>query len=196
MSRVVPIDLLNRLLRYDANTGEMHWLERPVSMFSESVFRHRTGKVCVRSSEWSCRRWNTCYAGKPAFTALNGAGARQGRINGESLYAHRVAWALHHGEWPSGEIDHINGNRSDNRISNLRDVDHQTNMQNKAVYRTNSSGCHGVSRKRSTGRWQAAVTVDGKRIHLGSFEARADAIAARKTFENQIGFHKNHGRAA
>lgn len=95
---------------------------------------------------------------------------------------HRVAWAIYHGEWPTGPIDHINGCRSDNRIANLREVDHRTNCQNVRIGSmiNNSTGVLGVWKvKTSTLRpYRAKIMSGGKQYHLGGYATVEEAHAA------------------
>jgi hypothetical protein len=84
--------------------------------------------------------------------------------------AHRLAWLYVYGEWPHGQIDHINGIKSDNRIQNLRSVDHATNMENqRAARRDNNSNFLGVTWHKQALKWRARITVRGKQTHLGHF---------------------------
>ena len=100
------------------------------------------------------------------------------RVLGRTFFAHRLAWAWHTGAEPTGEIDHINGDRSDNRIGNLRDVDRPTNRQNQRRAHTNNAlGVQGVHQKPS-GRYEARLRVDGKPIQIGTFTSPEDAYAA------------------
>lgn len=97
--------------------------------------------------------------------------------------AHRLAWLLKTGEWPAGHIDHINGDRADNRWSNLRDVSVSTNIQNqRAPKSNNTTGFLGVSQIKS--RYRATIIVKGKQTYLGSFgtpeEAHAVYLAAKR----------------
>lgn len=100
------------------------------------------------------------------------------RVCKKTLLVHRVAWCLHYGNWPSGLIDHINGDTSDNRLSNLRDVSQQQNLLNQHVQRPSALGVPGVSRLPG-GRYRARMnlTVEGRRrlIHLGVFDTPAQA---------------------
>jgi len=121
-------------------------------------------------------------------------GYRNGCIDGISLYAHRVAWALYFGEWPDGEIDHINHDHADNRICNLRSVTRAENLRNLPKMRHNTSGVTGVYRRKD--KWLAAIRVDRKLIRLGYFHSFNDAVAARELAERQYRFHPNHGRNA
>lgn len=82
------------------------------------------------------------------------------------------------------EVDHINGNPSDNRKLNLRIVSHLENMQNKKIYKNNASGIIGVSQRRN-GKWYARIMVDGNEMWLGTFETKEDAVAARRAAEEK-----------
>lgn len=111
------------------------------------------------------------------------------RLDRKCLGAHRLAWFCHHGENPNGEIDHINGDRSDNRICNLRVASRSENMQNARTPRTNSSGYHGVSWCTSGKKWTAQIWKDGKRYRLGSFVSPEVAhqayLAAKAALHNR-----------
>lgn len=102
------------------------------------------------------------------------------RVGGRVLLAHRIIYAIVYGEMPKGEIDHINKNRMDNRIENLRDVSRSENMHNYKKPETNTSGFIGVSWYAPTQKWCAYINVDYQRIYLGYFENFEDAVEARK----------------
>lgn len=186
MGTEIDIDLLRRLLRYDPETGRLYWLPRPLEMFAN------TG---CGGAEGNAARWNGKCAGKPALTAKC-RGYYHGPIFRQKYYAHRVAWALHYGAWPEGEIDHINHDHADNRIANLRVVSRQENCLNQPQPRTNSSGVTGVYWDKNRKLWLAAIQVDGRARHLGRFADIQAAIQVRKAAERQHGFHRNHGKAA
>lgn len=100
-------------------------------------------------------------------------------IDGVEYRAHRLAWLLAYGEWPSDQIDHINGNRQDNRLANLREATHALNAQNRQSLRsTNKSGLPGVSLFKRTGRWAATISVAGRTRSLGTFTTREEAHEA------------------
>lgn len=120
-----PIEELRRLLVADPATGRLFWLPRCASDFTAN---HRT------SAEGLASRWNAQYAGKEALTA-GSYGYKCGQINGRSFSAHRVIWALTYGYWPE-TIDHIDGNRMNNCIDNLRDVLEVENAQNQLSHRS------------------------------------------------------------
>ena len=94
--------------------------------------------------------------------------------------AHRAAWLYVNGYWPESDVDHINGNRLDNRICNLRLATHSENQQNrKRASRTNkSSGVLGVGWDGSKNRWRAEICVRGKRRTLGRYATIEEASAA------------------
>lgn len=98
---------------------------------------------------------------------------------GLNLMAHRLAWLHVHGEWPNGQIDHINGVRSDNRIANLRVVTNSVNNQNlRGPKSHNKSGFLGVLWDPKSRKWIGRITVAGKAIVLGRFDQPQDASAA------------------
>lgn len=180
------IAVLRQLLRYEPTTGKLFWNER-----SDDFFAPTEG----RSAAHICALWNSRYAGKEALSSLfDGYG--YGKLLGQTELAHRVVWTLHHGAPPTGEIDHINHDRYDNRIENLRVVSDRDNARNQSLRRTNSSGVVGVSRHRLTGKWAAYISTGSRIRHLGLFDRKEDAIAARKAAEVALGYHENHGKAA
>ena len=92
-------------------------------------------------------------------------------------FAHRLAWLYCHGSWPTGNIDHINGTRSDNRLCNLRDVDQYINMQNRRTpTKANKSGLLGVMKNGKHG-WQAQIGLNGKSTYLGTYRTAEEAHA-------------------
>lgn len=100
--------------------------------------------------------------------------------------AHRLAWLYVYGKWPTGDIDHINGERSDNRIENLRDVTRAINIQNRRKASAGSkSGLLGVVARTRGKPWGASIRVDGKNKYLGTWDTKEQAheaylIAKRK----------------
>lgn len=115
---------------------------------------------------------------RPCGIKSNSHGYGQVRIDDKMYLVHRVIWLLVYGEWPNGEIDHINGNRMDNRIKNLRVVNKSKNMHNRGMNRNNSSGYPGVSFHKASNKYQAQITVDSKVIHLGFFDSKEEAFLA------------------
>lgn len=159
---------LKGLLSYDEQTGEFYWL----------VKRGR--------------------GIKPGDIAGSIApiGYRLISVNGRFYYAHRLAWLYVFGEWPDGQIDHINGVRSDNRITNLRSVSNRENHKNTKLRSDNTSGVNGVYWSNVRSKWIAQIVDDEKVKFLGAFANLEDAAKARKKAELANGFHPNHGRLA
>ena len=178
----VPADTLARLLRYDPTTGALHWKARTTDLFPHSLM-----------PEAQCKTFNKQFAGKEALTAAS-KGYRVGRLFNRMVQAHRVAFALHHGRWPTGQVDHIDGNPLNNTASNLREVTNAENHKNERRPKSNTSGIAGVGRHGS--RWRAHIKVNYRQMHLGLFDTRGEAAAARKAAEFKLGFHVNHGRVA
>ncbi|MCE0874158.1 MULTISPECIES: HNH endonuclease signature motif containing protein [Pseudomonas] len=100
------------------------------------------------------------------------------RLDGVNLYAHRVAWALTHGVWPAHDIDHINGERDDNRLSNLRALRRHENLQNMRKRRPGASGVRGITWDKQTQTWRAQLSAQGKRINIGRFKDKEMAEVA------------------
>ena len=106
---------------------------------------------------------------------------------------HRMV-AIYSGFSVSGKsIDHINGNRSDNRIENLRVVNKIENSRNQRPKPSNVSGFTGVSWDKVNNKWRATIKVKYKQINIGRFSELSDAIDARKSANLKYGFHENHG---
>lgn len=118
-----------------------------------------------------------------------------GQINfKKQLYKeHRLVWLFITGEWPKGQIDHLNHDRRDNRFENLREVTNQENHFNRPLQKTNKSGVPGVWLDERMGKYRAFINVNGKRFELGFFEEKEAAIAARQEANREHGFHENHG---
>lgn len=186
MPRPVTPALLRELLRYERGTGKLYWLPRTPEHFSHTL-----------DPDLCCRRWNTAHAGEEAMPGASAShGYCAGALFDRQFLKHRVIWALVTGEWPTDEIDHIDGDRTNNRFANLRSVPREINMRNRKLDCDNRSGAIGVYWARHAGKWRAEIKGEGKRIHLGYFTDKAAAIAARKAAEPALGFHPNHGRAA
>lgn len=154
---------LKQKLKYDSTTGIFTWL---------------SGK----------------YKNKQAGTiggTLPDNGYIKITINKKEYKAHRLAWLYVHGEFPPKLLDHINRDRTDNRIDNLRVADDATNSKNQTLYKNNTSGYHGITSHGD--KWRARINVNGKKIHLGIFENLQDAVKARKQAELQYDYHPNHG---
>lgn len=113
-------------------------------------------------------------------------------FKGKTIYLHRLAFFMCHGFVPES-VDHVNHNGTDNRERNLREVDQVENLKNTSMHRHNTSGFNGVSYYKQGGKYEAYLHVKGKKIKLGMFNSKLDAIAARIRANKEYGFHKNHG---
>lgn len=155
MTKPIPHDLL-AAIRYEPETGNFYWL------------KPRIGRSLVT----------------PAGTN-NAHGYRIISFNGKAHKAHRLAWLVCFGSWPTGEIDHINGLKGDNRICNLRDVTKSVNTRNVRKPRSNNkTGFLGVSKARNG--YQASITINNKTMHVGRFDSAEAAhfayVEAKRKF--------------
>lgn len=156
------------VLRYDADTGDF--------------YRMKGGG-----------NYSKMLVGKKLALATNSTGYKVVNVVGKSLLAHHVAWFLHYGRWPEDHMDHIDHDRTNNRIENLRIASHKINAKNVAIYRNNRSGLHGVAWISGARKWRARINADRRCISLGMHDTLFDAAAARKSAELKHGFHQNHG---
>lgn len=178
-----PASLLHELLSYDPETGEFVWKTRRPDHFAPTL---------RRTAEWQCRWWNKRFA-DTAAGSRDPNGYVLIRVNGIDYRAHRLAWVMSYST-DLEFIDHINGNRSDNRIANLRSVSHSGNTKNAKRRGDNLSGVTGVSFFRPKGTWRARINHNGRTILLGYFRTYDEAVAARKAAEKVYEYHENHGR--
>jgi hypothetical protein len=175
IDKQIDVSILHNLLRLDADTGMLTW---------------KTRCIDPSKSENHQKTWNTRYAGKQA-------GWYNRRYISITLFnnnhrAHRIAWAMHYGVWPTQLIDHINGDSSDNRIVNLRQTTAIENNRNRRITDKNTSGYVGVYKRGA--KWCAQISVNGKNISLGAYDTIEQAANARKQAEIDYGYHENHGR--
>lgn len=172
-------EALLRILDYDESGGLLFWRSRGPDLIPG---------LCAR------RSWNAKNAGKEALAHINQEGYKCGTLFGKGVLAHRIIWLRAHGIC-DGEIDHIDGDKTNNRLSNLRIVSAQENQRNKPMPVCNTSGIVGVGFHKRTGRWSARIGAGNNRIWLGLFQEFDAAVKARKDAEHQYGYHPNHGRA-
>lgn len=111
-------------------------------------------------------------------------------IDRRRYMAHRLAWFYVYGAWPNGDLDHINGDKLDNRIANLREATRKQNMQNVRQHKHNTSGVKGVAWHSQRNKWRAYIFVDYKQIHLGLFDTKEAAAAARMNAEEIYHSHR------
>lgn len=179
MANQIDPAMLRKLLRYEPETGKLFWLPRTQDMMPPGL---------------NAAVWNGQYAGNEAFTATGSHGYRASRVQNIQCLAHRLIWAICNSHWPTSQIDHINGDKQDNRIENLRAVSASENGRNKRIRSTSKSGVMGVYWADHAQKWRAEIKAGGLRHHIGYFTSKADAAAARKVAEREFGFHPNHGR--
>lgn len=176
-----PVSFLREALAIDPATGAMTWKRRPATHFQSPAH---------------AATWNAQFPGTPAFATLI-RGYLHGIINGRRYRAHRIAFALYTGVLPTDEIDHIDGDRLNNALANLREVSSAENKRNLAIRSTNTSGTMGVSYAPSKQMWRAYIGLGKRRQkHLGYFDSAAEATKARRCAEAALGYHVNHGRLA
>lgn len=120
--------------------------------------------------------------------SLSGEGYRRLRVLGELHQAHRLIWLHVYGRWPTGDIDHINRNRSDNRLSNLREASRTENMLNTGCSPKNTSGYKGVTYHKRSGKFMAQASLSGKNHYLGLHKTPEEASASYQCFAKA-----NHG---
>ena len=130
---------------------------------------------------------------KPTGT-LHSSGYLFAGIRYKVYKVHRIGWLMHYGEWPKNELDHIDGDRANNRISNLRDVSRLENTRNMAKPINNTSGVVGVNWDKVRGKWIAKIGHNDQTVYLGGFGTLEEAAQRRKDAERELGYHANHGR--
>lgn len=183
MKQLPTADILRSLARYEPDTGKLFWLARSPDMFASGG----------HSKEHTCAKWNSKYAGKEAFTAINRQGYRCGAVFDQQYKAHRIAWAVYYGVSPSAQVDHIDGNRTNNAIHNLRDVTNKQNSRSACLPKNNTTGYMGVSFSESRGKYRASIKIDGRQLFLGYWQTPQDAAQAYILARDQHGFSERHG---
>jgi hypothetical protein len=145
---------------------------------AKRLFDYRDGALY-----WRVDRGSNAKAGARAGRMLP-TGYRSIHVSGRRYQEHRLVYLIHHGRMPV-QIDHINGDKADNRIENLREADHSQNQVNTAT-RRNESGYRGVRFVPKTGRWAARIYVSGAEIRIGTFATAKEASEAYKAKAAEI----------
>jgi hypothetical protein len=140
---------LSNILNYDPETGIITW--------KRNIGRARAGKEAGTICEH---------------------GYRQLQVEGVRYYAHRLAWFFAYGQWPADQIDHINGDRADNRLCNLRESSQQDNCRNRRANHSNQSGIKGIYWDTLNNKWRAQICVAGTNQNLGLFDTKEAAAEA------------------
>lgn len=163
---------------YNQDTGVLRWKVRPREHFAtEHGWK-------ISNSQCACH----------VVGAISDQGYLLVGINYRIYRVHRIIWMMAYGRFTELHIDHINGNRTDNRLANLREATEAENHRNCRISRNNKSGFKGISFHKRSGKYQAAIRTDGARTHLGYFstpqEAHAAYCAAADKYHGQFA---NHG---
>lgn len=148
-------DRLQEILKYSPESGEFRW-------------------VCPRLDALSRQRAG--FETSSGYWAIN--------ISKIRFFAHRLAWLYVHGKWPDGDIDHLNGDKLDNRLSNLRDVPRRTNSENQREGRR--GGLLGTAFHKSSGKWRAVIGVNYTQRTLGYFDTAEQAHEAYKAEKRKV----------
>lgn len=170
------IEDLRRCLTYDQSTGMLRWNSRPREDFK---------------FDWTFENWNSKWAGKEV-DSIGNTGYYRFSLNYKRYLAHRAIIAMTYGYWPS-VVDHLDGDKLNNRLSNLRATTQAVNMMNKSGYKNNTSGVTGVHKRKDNGKYSASVVLNGKRKHLGTFDTIEEAIRVREEELSERGFSSSHG---
>ena len=147
---------------------------------------------------WKKVTTNRVKVGDDAGTLCKTTGYTNVVVDGRGYTVHRIAILLSTGVYGKGiQVDHINHDRADNRIENLRVTSHMKNMQNQSKRITNKTGVTGVCiryTRKGTLRYAATITVNFKPIFLGNYDTLEEAAVVRKSAEFLYGYHPNHGK--
>ena len=162
---------------YTPETGKVTWRRRPREHFK---------------TDGAYKSWITRFAGKSVGDYTRG-GYCAVHIGSKDYGLHIIIWAMTHGKWPEFEIDHIDHCRTNNRISNLREVTKAENRKNQSKRSDNTSGITGVFWHKRAGKWMASLSINGRLKYLGLFPNIQDAANAVASAYKTNDFHANHG---
>lgn len=163
----LTIDYLKTILDYNSHTGDFTWKQQ---LSATGPAGSKAG--CIKSTD----------------------GYVQIQINKRKYRAHRLAWFYVNGKWPKKYIDHINHDRGDNRIDNLRECNDSTNQANRRISSNNTSGYKGVYWNKFKESWEARIKKDGKSYNLGYYDDKDDAHKAYcKAAKNLFGSYAYTG---
>ena len=167
---LITQELLKERIQYDKGTGVFTWLD--VKVNGNKARNKRAGSI-----------------DRAGYVQIGFS------VNGKSYMfsAHRLAWLYEYGGFPSENLDHLNHNKTDNSIINLRIATNRENLRNQSMSSNNTTGYTGVSFNKHADKYEAYITVNYKRKHLGCFENVEDAGKAAQEARAHYGFHENHG---
>lgn len=158
-------ELLHQMLKYNKDTGIFNWKISP-------------SRIVKKDSQ----------AGN-----IRKDGYIQIKIKGKMYLAHRLAWIYEYGIFPEDYIDHINHDRADNRIQNIREVSRFDNNRNQSIRSDNTSGVTGVYFDKSQNKWRASINGKYGKVYLGIFSSKDEAIVAILVARKEHQYHNNHG---
>lgn len=153
-----------------------------------------TGKVVWRERCRRGRGWSHAVPGNEAGNGTSSTGYRAVRIENKLLFSHHIAWFLHYGEWPLMQVDHVNCDRKDNRIENLRLASLSQQGYNTTLRSNNTSGVKGVYFDRTRRKWSAEIKYNKTKKFLGYFDCIGDAAKARQAAADR--YHQEFARQA
>lgn len=157
----ITTERIRDIAHYEAGTGTFRWLHDKKAGFKKSVLLHSAG------DEMGCQR-------KDGRWVI--------RVDGKLYLRYRLAWLWVYGFWPTGEVDHINGDKTDDRFSNLRDVSKKTNRQNIRETRNGKSSSQllGVylDKRKKHKKWRSSINIGGRCVSLGYFFTETEAHQA------------------
>jgi len=170
-----PVDYLLDCFKYDGATGLLYWRDRPKNHFETE-------------SAW--KRHKTLRSGKPILTT-NAYGYKVARLSQESKHklflCHRIVYAMFYGDRDM-IVDHVNGDRLDNRIENLRAVSSRENLLNTSVKK--KQGLKGAYYEADRGKWLSQIKINYKSFYLGRFDTEQEA---HKAYMNAFNKYKEKG---
>ena len=148
---------------------------------SNHLSYERASEIFDYNADTGLLTWRVRTANRIKVGDVAGCADRTGYLtvwaDGKMYKAHRVAFLLMTGDWPTDQIDHINGKRSDNKWANLRAATNAENLRNTKRYSNNKTGFKGVCWHKPTGKWMASIGCNGIKHHLGYFSTAEDASA-------------------
>lgn len=164
--KLLPVEKIIKLVSYDETSGFLTWLPREASDFSDGKYK----------ADRKALSWNAQYAGRKVGNIDLSTGYKRTNILGVTYKCHQLAWIVFYKQIPSGDIDHINGDRSDNRIRNLRLASKSMNARNTQRHR---DGLAGVVWDKPVQKWRAQIWSKGKNVCLGFSSCIAQAHIIR-----------------
>lgn len=139
------------------------------------------------------RKRSKCHVPGEIAGVVHSQGYKVLALGKKHYLLHRLIWLYVYGVWPT-QIDHIDHNRSNNQLINLRDVSAKQQQYNMSLRKTSSTLANGVSVIKRTNKYRAYINNNGKQVHLGVFDTLQKAQTARQAADLQHGYHSNHGK--